>query len=62
MRLAFLGVPNAPTLPPLVVQVRPPPSYTDIDKLERRINNNVERMINANIERMMRMMTNSFPS
>ena len=56
-RPAFSSVPNAPTPPPPIAQVQPPPGYTDIDKLERRINNNVERMINTNIERMMRMMT-----
>jgi len=39
-----------------MTQVQPPPGYTDIDKLEKRINNNVERIINANMERMMRMM------
>jgi len=55
--LAFSGVPNAPKPLPPIAQVQPPLGYTDIDKLERRINNNVERMINANIERMMRMMT-----
>jgi len=50
-------VPNAPRPPPFIAQVQPPPGYTDIDKLERRISNNAERMINANMERMMRMMT-----
>ena len=36
------------------------PGYTDIDKIETRINNNVERMINANTEKIMRMMTEQF--
>ena len=40
--------------------MQPPPSYTNIDKIERRINSNAERMINANMERMMRMMTEQF--
>jgi len=53
-------VSNAPRPPPSIVQVQPPPSYINVDKLERRINNNVERMINANMERMMRMMTEQF--
>ena len=59
-RPAFSGAPNASRPPPPVAQVQPPPGYTDIDKLERRINNNVERMINANMEKMMRMMTEQF--
>jgi len=61
-RLTFLGIPNAPPppLPPPTAQVQPPLGYTDTDKLERRINNNVERMINTNMERMMRMMTEQF--
>jgi len=53
-------VPNAPRRPLPIAQVQPPPDYTDIDKMERRIKNNVERMINANMERMMRMMTKQF--
>jgi len=53
-------VPNAPRPPPPVAQVQPPLGYTDIDKLERRINNNVEGMINVNMERMMRMITEQF--
>ena len=48
-RPTFSGVPNA-------LRPQPAPGFTDIDKLERRINNNVERIINANMERMMRMM------
>jgi len=56
-RPAFSGVPNAPRPPPPIAQVQPPPDYTDIDKLEMRINKNVERMINANMEIMMRMTT-----
>jgi len=56
-RLTFLGVPNAPRPPMPVTQIQPPPGYTDIDKIERRINSNVQRMINANMEKMMRMMT-----
>ena len=51
---------NAPRAPPPIAQVQPPPGYTDIDKLERRINNNVERMINVNMERMIRIMTEQF--
>jgi len=50
-------VSNAPRPPPLIAQVQPSHSYTDIDKFERRINNNMERMINANMETMMRMIT-----
>jgi len=46
-----------PRPPPPIVQVQPPPSYTDIDKLERRVNYNVERMINANMKIIMGMMT-----
>jgi len=53
-------VPNARGPPPPAAQSRPPPSYPNIDKIEKRINNNVERMINANMERMMRMMTELF--
>jgi len=56
-RPVFPGVPNAPRPPPPVSHVQPPPGYSDFDKMERRINNNVERMINANMERMIRMMT-----
>jgi len=59
-RPAFSGVPNALRAPPPIAQVQPPPGYTDIDKLEGRINKNVERMINANMERMMRMLTKQF--
>jgi len=55
-RPAFSGVLNKTRPPPPIAQVQLSPSYTDIDKLERRINNNVERMINTNIETMMRMM------
>ena len=50
-------MPNALRLLPSVAQVQPSPDYTDINKIEGRINNNVERMINANIERMMSMIT-----
>jgi len=55
--LTFSNVLNALRPPPLGAQVQPPPGYTGIDKIERRINNNAERMINANMERMMTMMT-----
>ena len=55
-RPAFPGVPNATKPPPPVPQAQPPPGYTDIDRMERRINSNVERMISANMEKMMRMM------
>jgi len=55
-RLALSGVPNAPRPLPPVAQAQPPPGYTDIDRMERRINGNVERMISANMEKMMRMM------
>jgi len=34
-----------------MAQVQPPPSYTDIDNIERRITNNVERMINAKMKK-----------
>ena len=40
-------MPNAPRPPPPIAQVQTPPNYTDIDKLERGINNHVQRMINA---------------
>ena len=53
-------MPNAPRSPPPIAQVQPPPGYTDIDKLERRINNNVEVLTNANMEIMMRLMTKQF--
>jgi len=53
-------VPNAPSPPPPIAQVQLSPSYTDINKIERRINNNVERMINANMEKIIRMMTEQF--
>jgi len=43
-------VPNAPRPPPSIAQVQSLPGYTGIDKLERRINNNVARMINANMK------------
>jgi len=56
----LFDVPNAPRPPPSMTQVQFPPRYTDIDKLERRINNNVEIMINSNMDRMMRMMTEQF--
>jgi len=59
-RPAFSGVSKAPRPLPLIAQVQPLFGYTNIDKLERRINNNVERMINANVERMMRMMIEQF--
>jgi len=36
---------------PYAAQFQPPPSYTDINNIERRINNNMERMINANMEK-----------
>jgi len=50
-RLPFQGIPNAPKPPPPATQVQPLPSYTDIDKIERRLNNNMERMMNANMEK-----------
>jgi len=50
-RPAFQGLPNAPRPPPPVAQIQPPPGYTDIDKIERRLNNNMERMVNANMEK-----------
>ena len=56
----FPGVPNTPRPPPPVAQAQPPASYTDIDRMKRRINSNVERMISANMEKMMRMMTEQF--
>jgi len=56
-RLAFSGVPNAPKPLPPVTQVQPSPDYTDINKIERIINNNIERMINANMKKMITMMT-----
>jgi len=59
-RPAFACVPNAPRPPLPTAQVQPPPGYIDIDKLERRINNNVERMINANIEGVLRMIIAQF--
>jgi len=59
-RPAFLGVPNAPRPPPPVTQAQPLPGYTDIDRMERRINSNVERMISANMKKMMQMMTEQF--
>jgi len=43
-----------------VAQIQPPPGYANIDKIERRLNNNIERMVNANMEKMMRMMTKQF--
>jgi len=56
-RPAFSGVPNTPRPLPPVAQAQPPPGYTDIDIMERRINSNVERMISANIEKIVRMIT-----
>jgi len=53
-------VSNAPRPPPPVAQAQRPPGYTDIDRIERRINSNVEGMISANMEKMMRMMTEQF--
>jgi len=54
---AFSGAAGAPRPPTPVAQVQPSAGYSDIDKIERRINNNVERMINGNMRRMIRMMT-----
>ena len=48
-------MPNAPKPSPPIALIQHPFGYTDIDKIEIRINNNVERMINANMEKMMRM-------
>jgi len=45
---------------PNALRPQPAPGYTDIDKLERRIDNNVERMINSNIKRIMGMMNEQF--
>ena len=56
-RLTFSGVTNAPKPLPPVTQVQPSPDYTDINKIERIINNNIERMINANMKKMITMMT-----
>ena len=56
-RPAFQAVPNASRTPPPVAQVQPPPGYSNINKIERRINANVKRMVNANMKKMMRMMT-----
>ena len=57
-RPTFQGLPNAPRPPPPpIAQVQPPLSYTDIDKIERRLNNNMERIVNANMKKMMRIMT-----
>ena len=50
-RPAFQGLPNAPRPPPPVAQIQPPPGYTNMDKIERRLNNNMERMVNANMEK-----------
>ena len=50
-------MPNAPRPPAPVAQAQPPSDYTNIDRMERRINSNVERMISANMKKMMRMMT-----
>ena len=46
-------------LPP-IAQVRPLYGYTDIGKIERRINTNTERMINANMKKVMRIMIEQF--
>ena len=51
---------NTPRSLSPITQVRTPRGYTNIDKIERRINNNMERIINANMEKMMRMMTEQF--
>ena len=53
-------VPNAPRPLLPVAQVHPPFGYTDIDKSERRINNNLKKMINPTMEKRIRMMTNKF--
>ena len=53
-------MPNALRPPPRVAQAQPPLGYTDVDRIERRINSNVERMISANMEKMMRMMIEQF--
>jgi len=50
-RLPFLGITNAPRPPAPVAHVQPPPGYIDIDKIQRRLNNNMERMMNANMEK-----------
>jgi len=60
-RPAFQGLPNALIPPPHpVAQIQPPPGYTDIDKIERRLNNHMERMVNANMEKMMGIITEQF--
>lgn len=53
-------MPSAPIPPPPVAQVQRPHGYTDIKKIEARINNNMERMVNINMKKMMRMMTEKF--
>jgi len=53
-------LPNTLRSPPPVTQIQPTPGYTDIDKIERRLNSSIERMVNANIKKMMRMMTEQF--
>jgi len=42
-RPAFDSVPNA--------HIQSPPGYTNIDKIEKRINNNMEEMISANVKK-----------
>jgi len=49
--MSFQDIPNAPKPPSLVAQVQPSRGYTDIEKIERRLDNNMERMINANMEK-----------
>ena len=50
-RPPFQGIPNAPRPPPPAAQIQPPPSYINIDKIKRRLNNNMERMMNNNREK-----------
>ena len=55
-RPAFQDAPNAPRHLLSTAQAQPPPSYIDINKIERKINNIMEMMINTNMKKMMIMM------
>jgi len=50
-------MPSAPRPPLFASKIQHPLGYTDVDKIERRINNNLDGMTNTDIEKMMRMMT-----